>query len=324
MQAQDLRSARLALRARSERVTAGDVDRALTLERSLVVGWLGRGTLHLVRRDDYPWLLGLTASRRFAASRRRLAQEGVSADGAEHALVVIERALTREGALSRAELAERLASAGIRTGGQAAPHLLMLAVLRGIAVLGPLHAAKQAFVLARDWLGAAPPGELAGDDREAALAELARRYLRAHGPASAADLAAWVGLALGDVRRGLRAIGGELVELDGGLVDLAAREPVPDHLPPRLLPAFDPYLLGWKNRTFAVPAEHLSRVHPGGGVLRAVAIVEGMAVGTWRARRRGNRLAVDIDPFCPIDDEAAEALRVEATEVARFESLAVV
>lgn len=61
MQAQDLRAARLALRARGDGLTAASVDAALTAERSLVVGWLGRGTLHLVSRDDYPWLLGLTA-----------------------------------------------------------------------------------------------------------------------------------------------------------------------------------------------------------------------------------------------------------------------
>ncbi len=215
-----------------------------------------------------------------------------------------------------------MASQGIRTEGQATPHLLKLAALRGIAVLGPLQAGRQAFALARDWLGAAPSRELNGADREAALAELARRYLRGHGPATPADLGAWAGLALRDARAGLRSIAGELVELDGGLVDLAARDLALHRLPPRLLPAFDPYLLGWKDRSFAVPAEHARRVHPGGGVLRAVATVDGRAVGTWTAPRRGDRLAVDLELFSPLRTDDAVSLRAEAADVARFEGLA--
>jgi hypothetical protein len=105
-------------------------------------------------------------------------------------------------------------------------------------------------------------------------------------------------------------------------VDLAPREPVPDRVPPRLLPAFDPYLLGWKDRSFAVPAEHSRRVHPGGGMLRAVAIVDGLAAGTWSARRRGARPAVGLELFAPVGTDDAAALRGEAADIARFEGLA--
>ncbi|HEY3191012.1 MAG TPA: crosslink repair DNA glycosylase YcaQ family protein, partial [Solirubrobacteraceae bacterium] len=173
-------------------------------------------------------------------------------------------------------------------------HLLALAALRGVAVL----VGDQRFALARDHLGAPPPPV----DRDRALAELARRYLAAHAPATDADLAAWAGLPLRDARAGLRAIGGELVEGEGGVLDLAAREPRPDRLGPRLLPAFDPYLLGWKDRSFAVPAEHARRVHPGGGILRAVATIDGLVLGLWSD-------AMD-DP----------AFRAEVDDVARFAS----
>jgi len=306
VQAQDLRAARLALRARSRAaLTAAGVDAALAGERSLVVAWLCRGTLHLVGADDYPWLLALTAPARFATSRRRLVQEGVAPGDADRAVTVSERALADEGPLTRRELAERIAVRGIRTEGQATPHLLMLAALRGVAVL----AGEQRYALARDWLGAAPPPV----DRERALAELARRYLAAHGPATAADLAAWSGLPVRDARAGLGAIAGELVDGEDGLVDLAGREPAPGAIQARLLAAFDPYLLGWKDRSFAVPAEHARRVHPGGGVLRAVATVDGLVVGTWSARRR-----VEIEPFISVD---AAAFRAEIDDVARFESV---
>jgi Winged helix DNA-binding domain len=293
VQSQDLRSARLAIRARSSGLTAADIDRELTEERSLVVGWLLRGTLHMVRREDYAWLHALTAPRQMTGSRRRLGEEGVSPADAERAVGLVETALATEGPLARGELAERLSAAGIRTEGQATPHLLRLAVLEGVAVLGPVRSNIQAYALTREWLGA----ELPTVDREAALVTLATRYLAGHAPATAEDLAVWAGLPLGDARTAL-------ARLELNLPPIT--EPRP-----RLLPSFDPYLLGWKDRSFAVPPEHARRVHPGGGVLRATATVDGRAVGTWSLR--GGR--VELDLFSP---EHTAALAEEAADVERF------
>jgi hypothetical protein len=117
--------------------------------------------------------------------------------------------------------------------------------------------------------------------------------------------------------------------VDGGdgLVSLAARDGGgPDAagaLEPRLLPAFDPYLLGWRNRSFAVPAAHTKRVYPGGGMLRAAVVVGGAAVGTWTARRRDGRLTIGIDPFGRLPAGARAALDAEIADVARFEGLEV-
>lgn len=97
IQAQDPRGARLAVRARTTGLTAADVDRALTEERSLVLTWLNRGTLHLVRSEDYRWLHALTTPQLFTANASRLAQEGVSPAAAERGVAAIERALAGEG-----------------------------------------------------------------------------------------------------------------------------------------------------------------------------------------------------------------------------------
>jgi winged helix DNA-binding protein len=308
VQAQEAGAARLALRARTQGLTASAVDAALTAERSLVVAWLMRGTLHLVAAEDHGWLLALTAPARMTGNARRLRQEGVSAVDAERAVAIIERALADEGPLARPELAERIAAQGIRTAGQATPHLLALAALRGVCVLGPVHEGGQAFALARDWIGA-------GLQPTDPLAELGRRYLRGHGPATAADLATWSGLPLRDARAGLGAIAAELAEHGGGLVDLAGREPpAREALAPRLLPRFDPYLLGWRDRSFAVPEQHARRVHPGGGMLRAVATDDGAVVGTWTMPRG----AVELEPFGDLDAGVAAALDAEAADVARF------
>ncbi|HEY4778393.1 MAG TPA: winged helix DNA-binding domain-containing protein, partial [Solirubrobacterales bacterium] len=243
VQGQDPRGARLAVRARTKGLAAADVDRALTEDRSLLITWLNRGTLHLVRSEDYPWLHALTTPPLQTSSATRLSQEGVTPKAAERGVETIERALGGEGPLTRAQLRERLDSAGVRTEGQALVHLLFLTTLRGLVVRGPMVGREQAFVLVRDWLDPARPV-----DRDAALAELARRYLVGHGPADDRDLARWAGLPLRDARAGLGAIASELVEREDGLVDLAKRPPAEPIPPPRLLGAFDPLLLGWVSR----------------------------------------------------------------------------
>ena len=312
VQAQDARAARLALRARQAGLDPAVVDTSVSDDRSLVVAWLMRGTLHLVAREDHAWLLGLAAPRQEAGSARRLAQEGVPSGDAERALAVVERALAGDGPLTRAELGARIAEAGVRSEGQALPHLLALAARRGIAVHGPVAAGEQRFALARDWLGAVPAVPLAGAARDTALAELARRYLAAHGPATAADLAAWAGLPLRDARAGLSAIASELVEREDGLVHLAKHIPVAEIPTPRLLGAFDPVLLGWTSRERILgPHTHLVTMN---GIFRPFALVKGRAAANWKLER--GRVA--IEPLGRVTKQAMTSLEADAADVERF------
>jgi hypothetical protein len=307
IQGQDPRGARLAIRARSIGLSAADVDRALTEDRSLLITWLNRGTLHLVRREDYPWLQALTTPRLLAGNARRLAQEGVTPDAAERGVRVIAHSLAAEGPLTRAQLRERIDTAGVRTEGQALVHLLMLAALRGIAVRGPMIGRQQAFVLVRDWFGETPPV-----DRDHALAELARRYLVGHGPANERDLAKWSGLPLRDARAGCSAIAAELHEREDGLLDIA-RRPAPAELPPpRLLGSFDPVLLGWTSREWLLDAHRA--VITVNGLFRPFALAGARAVATW-GMPAGK---VVLDPFDRLTRKHAAALRADALDVVRY------
>ncbi|HVY77384.1 MAG TPA: winged helix DNA-binding domain-containing protein [Solirubrobacterales bacterium] len=307
VQGQDPRGARLAVRARSEGLTAADVDRALSEERSLLITWLNRGTLHLVRSEDYPWLQALTTPPLRTSCARRLRQEGVPAEQGERAVETIERALAGEGPLTRHQLRERLDAAGVPTAGQALIHLLFLAAVEGAIVRGPMAGRDHAYVFAHDWLGPQPKV-----DREAALAELARRYLVGHAPADERDLARWAGLPLRDARAGLAAIASELVERDDGLVHLAKAPPEPQVPAPRLLGAFDPLLLGWTSREPILgPHTHLVTMN---GIFRPFALVKGRAAGTWKL----NRGKVGIEPLGKVSKAAAAALEADAADVERF------
>jgi hypothetical protein len=307
VQAQDLRGARLAVRARSEGLSVAELDRALTEERSLLITWLNRGTLHLVASDDYPWLQALTTPPLFTGTRRRLAQEGVTPAAADRGVTAIERALADEGPLTRDQLRDRIAAARVPTKGQALVHVLFLAALRGITVRGPVVGKQHAYALVHDWLGESPPV-----DRDRALAELARRYLAGHGPADDRDLARWAGLPLRDARAGLGAIASELDERKDGLVDLARRGPAAELPPPRLLGAFDPLLLGWCSRE-AILGSHAASV-VAGGLFRPFALIDGRAVATWRLAGS----SVILEPFAPLRKAESAALATDGVDVVRY------
>jgi Winged helix DNA-binding domain len=307
IQGQDPRGARLAIRVRSVGVSAADVDRAMSAERSLLISWLNRGTLHLVCSEDYPWLQMLTSPRTLSANARRLAQEGVTPRLAERGVEVIVGSLGAEGPLTRAQLRARLDSASVPTERQALVHLLILASLRGLIVRGPILEGQHAFVLVVDWLERRAPPQ-----REAALAELARRYLRGHGPANERDLAKWAGLTLGECRAGLEAIAAELVIDQQGLVDLAAR-PAATELPaPRLLGAFDPVLHGWRSaREILGPHVQLITTN---GLFRPFAMVEGRAVATWKIVGA----EVELEALQPISAAVRAELLADAELVRAF------
>jgi hypothetical protein len=284
---------------------ASDVDRALD-ERRLIVTWVNRGTLHLIRSEDHPLLHALTTPPLWTSCRTRLRQTGVG-DAADRGVETVRRALA-DGPRTRAELRDALDSAGVPTAGQALVHVLFYATLHGVCVRGPMRGKEHAFVSTRDWLGEQPPI----DDRDAALGELARRYLVGHGPARAADLARWAGITLGDARAGLARIGRRVVDLGDGLVDLRKREDPAPLPPPRLLGAFDPLLLGWESRERVV-GEHKLLV-TNNGIFRPFALVKGRAVATWRLPKG----KVEIEHLEDVTKTAARELEADARAVEAY------
>lgn len=307
VQAQDLRAARLAVRSRTTGLTAADVDRSLN-DRTLVVTWLNRGTLHLVQSEDYWWLQRLTTPQLATGNAKRLEQEGVSPSQADRGVGVIEAALAADGPMTRAQLRVLVQAADVPVAGQAMVHILFLSALRGLTVRGPGIGRDQAFVLVSDWLGD-PPKVV---DRDTALSELARRFLAGHGPANDRDLAKWAGITLGDARRGLRSVSPDLEERPGGLVDLAGRPSPTGRRRPRLLGGFDPLLHGWVDREPVLGGNQ--SIVTMNGIFRPFALVGGRAVATWSMP--GGRVA--LEPFGHLGAPVLAELDREARDVERF------
>jgi hypothetical protein len=230
----------LAMQAQDLRTPARALEvRGGALDPGMRITWLMRQTLHLVWAEDLEWLHPLFAPRMEATNVRRLTQLGVTEPDQAVELIAARVPATR------AELKAHLAEHGVKVEGQAIVHLLARAAMLGRVVQDT----------ERVFIAFSPP---AAFDRDAALDELARRYGACHWGATRKDLAYWSGLPLGDCREP----GPCLVE-DG---------PVPRVS----LPAYDELLLGWKDRSPTVPPALASQVHPGGGIIRAVTLVDGV------------------------------------------------
>ncbi|WP_234380211.1 winged helix DNA-binding domain-containing protein [Streptomyces sp. CMB-StM0423] len=318
VQAQDLEAAALGLRARAYGLTRTAVREALEERRTLVRGWFMRGTLHLVPAADVHWLLALYGPRLVSRAARRYRDLGLDEGVYERAERVVVDAVAAHGPLTRPELAERLARVGVQPDGQAPFHVIRRAALAGLVCHGPLRAGEPTYVALRDWLPPPAGPQPAGD---AAVRELVRRYLRGHGPAAPGDFAAWSGLPPGTARRvwpdepGTDEPGTDEQTKDDQRRDVPGKDdsgPPPDV---RLLPAYDDYWLGWRDRDAAIPRDFVRAVRPGGGQIRAAVTVNGRAAGTWTRLRKGT---VQVSMFAEGPDRVAADVTAEAADVARF------
>lgn len=310
VQAQDSLAARLGVRVRATDITDADVVQAIETDRTIVRTWLMRGTIHLVHARDLRWmvrLLGPAVARKF---RTRWRQLGLTDDVLERAVAALPELLA-DGPRNRHEIRARLDERGVTLDSpdpQAHTHALVYASTMGVICRGPDRGRHATFALIDDWLPDVPAGP-AGDD---AAAELARRYFAAYSPATVHDFGAWSALAHA---RPVALIRDELtpVDIDGRPgFRLGSVEP---ERGVRLLPAFDNYLIGYKDRAAILdPALH-EQVYQG-GMIRPTVLVDGQVVGTWSLERAKGR--VRVRPFAPLAKAVRRGLDAELAELCRY------
>ncbi len=321
LQSQEWTSAQLAIHARTTNATQADVIHAREVDRSFVLTWTLRGTLHLVAAEDLHWQLALCGPGAIRATRRRYEQLGLTESTREEALAEIQSILSSEGAQTRSELARALASRGTPVEGQAIHHLVRFAALRGLVCLGAERSGALTYALVDDWLPAANSAAIPDDP----LAVFARRFLAAYAPATAADFARWSGLSAKEVKTAWRGVADESVtvaipsgeaqmlktQLDQ--IQTEQREPTV-----RYLPRYDNYLLGYESRAFMVADAHAKQVHPGGGLIRASVIIDGEAMASWKLGKQRHGVRITVTPYESIDSMMMPLLETEADALGRF------
>jgi winged helix DNA-binding protein len=324
-------SAELQLAARVDGVTQANVRAALWERRELVKAWTIRGTLHLHPADELPlW----HAARRAVLGE---AQQGLPAwpdpAGVVHPAlgadeVAAVRAAVWEALDGRCLLRDELTEEVVERVGTAPRERLRSGFAFFLSDLcqGPPQGSRITLARPDQWIESWQEV----DAREA-LREVCRRFLRAYGPAPPASFAEWFGTAAfraAEARALFAELAGELEEfgVEGRAYFVLAgdRSFTPPSAQVRLLPEYDVYVMGFRERDQLVPqpvreliASHGRGRYEGPAATRLV-LVNGVAAGLWERKRRGSRIELQVRLAGRVGKAARAGLALEAERLGAF------
>jgi hypothetical protein len=316
VQAQDYLGALWALGLRTRGATEGSVE-AAEARRAIIRTWPMRGTLHFVAAADARWMTRLLAPRVIARNAARLKREvDVDAKVVGRARAVVERALEGGRRLERGDLYERLEARGIATAKSRGLHILLWLALDGTICLAGRQGKQHTFALLDEWIPKAGPME-----RDAALAELARRYFTSHGPATRRDFMWWAGITMKDAQAGIDGAGNALARMHIGREEFwwrpvrGARRITATPLV-KLLPAFDEYTVAYQERALLVPAG--APAMGAFGMLSPVVIIDGLVAGNWKRSIAGDKVSIKTKLRRKLTARERAALEGATREYAAF------
>jgi hypothetical protein len=319
VQAQDYQWAKWSIGMRTADCTDEDVERAIR-NHEIVRTWMFRGTLHFVAANDLPWLRSLLAPGIIRRNARRYRQLRLDAATFARSQKVLQMTLEGNRPLTRAEIKEHFENEGIPAQGQQLPFLLQRAALDGLICYGPQRGSEPTYVLVSDWVGERPPLELAE-----VLQTLVVRYLESHGPATLRDFAWWAGLTVSEARPGVESVSeARTVEADGVQYWAIGEWPSGDATERAcLLPRFDEWLLGYRERSLVLRSADMKRVSAGGGMPKPTVMVNGDIAGTWSHHVGSNVMLVSIQPFRSLLPQERDLIDGAATELGKFKRMSV-
>jgi uncharacterized protein YcaQ len=319
LHAQLTSSAELSLWARIDGLEREAVHEAVWQHRALVKLWAMRGTLHLLPSVELGlWLAALGTQTKYWNTGHPEMDEFAGA---------VDRALDGR-VLTREELAVAVEqTTGSPEFGEwvrfSWGSYLKAASFRGLICFAPSTGGNVRFTTPTAWI----PGKIDRPDAADALRDVTRRFLGAYGPLTADDLALWWGgYGPPQGRRMIAALGDEAVEVDVDgqrawvlARDVRAMAAAESPNAARLLPAFDPWVVGASRGAAAVlEPRHKARIYRSQGWISPVVLVNGRMVGVWRHARKGRRLVVEIEPFDGLPAWARAQIETEAERLAGF------
>jgi hypothetical protein len=318
-QAQLMSAAELQLGVRS-RASVEDVRKALWQDKALVKTWLMRGTLHLVPSTDLPLYTAAMRSRWVWPNNTWLKWVRLTEPELIALIAAIGDALDEP--MTREELIAsvgRHSSDHIRTVLKSGWSTLLKPVARaGRLCFGPSRGQSVTFVRPDVWLKS-----WRDIDPDEAIVEVARRYLRVYGPATRDDFGRWFGAWPGVGKAAWAGLAGDLapVSIEGRRADVLAADlkqlsRAAHDSTVRLLPAFDPYLMGHNSRDHLFEPKYRPRVSRTAGWISAVVLFAERVIGTWTHTVAKQTLRIAVEPFTKLAPKVRPEIRARADELA--------
>ena len=316
MQAQDYLMSKWAIGTRLSNSTNTTVEDAID-KGEIIRTNLMRPTWHYVSADDIYWILELTAPQIKSAMKSRHFSLELSEDMVSKSKQLVEDALSTGVNLTREELSVEFAKAKIRTNENRLSHFLMLAELEGIICSGKIKDNKVTYALLSERV---PNKKLL--TREESLAELAKRYFTSHGPATVKDFARWSGLSLTDARKGLDFVKSDFISetigSDKYWVTNSFSKIKYDKNSVHLLPAYDEYLIGYRDRSPSLSLIHNKKIVSDNGIFRPVVVINGLVSGLWKRTTKKNKVALEVNLFQPQNDKVRNQILENASMYGKF------
>jgi hypothetical protein len=297
MQAQDYPMSKWAVGIRLPSATEKTIETAIH-KGEIIRTHLLRPTWHLVAAEDLHWMLALSAPKLKASLKGRRKELELTDALLKKSNSIIEKALTKQGHLTRDELVMELKKGKIAVDNYRSSHLLFWAEMEALICSGSLKNKQPTYALLHAWVPKTK--ELT---KEEAVTQLALRYFNSHGPATLPDFVWWSGLNITDARRGLENIKDQLQEekINGQTYWMSPSLIIPSRRQNSVyfLPAYDEFIISYKDRTAILADIFQKKAISENGLFRPVIVINGQAVGSWKRSVQKDRTLIETIFFKP-------------------------
>lgn len=317
VQAQDYNMAKWAVGTRLLACTDKQVEEALNRSDILRTHIL-RPTWHLVANEDIRWMLQLTAPRNKMALATYTKAIGIDSTTIVKTLPKVLKMLEGGNHLTRQEMGEALDSAGVKfTHDHALNQILFHAEIDGLVCSGAVKGKKQTYALLDEITPA-----LKNFSKEESLAKLAGRFFTSHAPATLQDFTWWSGLTKTDARKALEMVKAGFIseEVDGQTYwftkegkDLSVAKNIV-----HLLPAFDEYVVSYKDRKDIFEHGSYSKVISTNGIFKPTVMVNGQVAGMWKRVVKGKKVTAETELFIKLDSKVKKAVDQEVERFTKY------
>jgi hypothetical protein len=316
MQAQDYPMAKWAVGLRMKGSTDKSIQTSLDKGEILRIHLL-RPTWHFVSSDDIYWMLQLSARKIKSSLKTRHRELELSETVHIKTRTIIERMLTGGASLTRDELAIEFLKAGIRTDENRLSHILFRAEMDGLICSGPMKEKKLSYSLLEERVP-----EKRELSKEEALAELAKRYYQSRYPATIQDFIWWSNLSLSEARKATELVKLLFIVESAGSAEYLLPNSFSGSLKKNnsvhLLPAFDEFLIGYRDRSSSLSMIHNKKTITNNGIFYPTIVVNGQVSGVWKRNVKGNKAVIQTDLFISPDKLINKMVEKEADLYGQF------